>query len=89
MGHCDARRSVDMMTQKDETAAFQIAQKLKQENRSRRIFDEQTFEEAIPMAEKLLKDYPWRSLVLHAPHWHAVGPGTVPKVWSSCSNWNA
>ncbi|MGA2297058.1 MAG: single-stranded-DNA-specific exonuclease RecJ [FCB group bacterium] len=73
----DARRSVDMMTQKDETVAFQIAQKLEQENRRRRIFDEQTFEETIPMAEKLLKDYPWRSLVLHAPHWHAGVIGIV------------
>jgi single-stranded-DNA-specific exonuclease len=73
----DAKRSVEMMTQKDEIAAFQIAQQLEQENRRRRAFDEATFEEAIPMAKKLLEDKTRRSLVIHKPDWHAGVIGIV------------
>lgn len=73
----DALRSVNMMTQTDEIAAFQIAQQLEQENRRRRVFDEQTFEEATPMAQKEIKEHDRRSLVLHAPHWHAGIIGIV------------
>ncbi len=73
----DALRSVNMMTQKDEIAAFRIAQQLEQENRRRRVFDEQTFEEAIPMAEHEIKVNNRRSLVLHYPHWHAGIIGIV------------
>jgi single-stranded-DNA-specific exonuclease len=73
----DALRSVNMMIEKDETQAFMIAQKLEQENRRRRVFDQQTFEEAIPLAKKLLDGKDRRSLVLHAPHWHAGVIGIV------------
>lgn len=73
----DAKRSVEMMTQKDEIAAFQIAQQLEQENRRRRAFDEATFEESIPMAKKLLEDKTRRSLVIHKPNWHAGVIGIV------------
>lgn len=73
----DAKRSVEMMTQKDEIAAFQIAQQLEQENRRRRAFDEATFEEAIPLAKRLLEDKSRRSLVIHKPHWHAGVIGIV------------
>lgn len=73
----DAKRSVEMMTQKDEIAAFQIAQQLEQENRRRRAFDEATFEEAIPLAKRLLEDKTRRSLVIHKPHWHAGVIGIV------------
>jgi single-stranded-DNA-specific exonuclease len=73
----DALRSVKMMTQKDEIAAFRIAQQLEQENRRRRVFDEQTFEEAIPMAKKEIRDFDRRSLVLHNPNWHAGIIGIV------------
>ncbi|MBM2815805.1 MAG: recJ [Ignavibacteria bacterium] len=73
----DALRSVDMMTQKDELKAFNIAQQLEQENRRRRVFDEQTFEEAIPMAEEAIEKHDVRALVLHKPHWHAGIIGIV------------
>jgi single-stranded-DNA-specific exonuclease len=73
----DAKRAVEMMIQKDEISAFQIAQQLEQENRRRRIFDEQTFEEAIPMAEAYLQKTKARALVLHSPNWHAGVIGIV------------
>ncbi len=73
----DAKRAVEMMIQKDEISAFQIAQQLEQENRRRRIFDEQTFEEAIPLAEEYLKKSKARALVLHSPNWHAGVIGIV------------
>lgn len=73
----DALRSVEMMIQTDEFAAFRIAQQLEDENRKRRAFDQQTFEEAIPMAEKSIKRDGHRSLVLHAPNWHAGVIGIV------------
>ena len=73
----DALRSVNMMTQHDEIAAFQIAQQLEQENRRRRVFDEQTFEEAIPIAIKEINENDRRSLVLHKPTWHAGIIGIV------------
>ncbi len=75
MGH--AQRSVEMMIQKDEIAAFRIAQQLEDENRKRRVYDQQTFEQAVPMAEKLLKEKNCRSLVLHCPDWHAGVIGIV------------
>ena len=73
----DASRAVEMMTQKNELTAFRIAQELEQENRRRRIYDEKTFEEAIPMADKLLKDQNRRSIVIHSPNWHAGVIGIV------------
>lgn len=73
----DALRSVNMMTQDDEIVAFRIAQQLEQENRRRRVFDEQTFEDAIPMAIKEIKEHDRRSLVLHNPTWHAGIIGIV------------
>ncbi len=72
-----ASRSVEMMIQKDPISAFQIAQQLEQENRRRRTFDEKTFEEAVPVAEKLLEDKTRKSLVIHHPYWHAGVIGIV------------
>jgi single-stranded-DNA-specific exonuclease len=73
----DAKRSVNMMIQEDSIDAFRIAQKLERENIRRRAIDEQTFEETIPMADKLVADPNTRALVLHAPHWHAGVIGIV------------
>lgn len=72
----EAIRSVKMMIQDDEIHAFQIAQQLEDENRRRRYIDQQTFEEAIPIAEKQLQEGA-RSLVIHQPHWHAGVIGIV------------
>ncbi len=71
-----AMRSVEMMTNEDEIAAFQIAQQLEDENRKRRVFDAQTFEEAIPMAEQEVKNGR-KVLVLHKSDWHVGVIGIV------------
>lgn len=73
----DARRSVEMMISKDPIAAFRIAQKLEQENRRRRLFDEKTFEEAVPIAEDLIEKRNSKVLVIHSPNWHAGVIGIV------------
>lgn len=70
----DARRSVEMMMQNDENVAFRIAQILEDENRKRRLFDQKTFEEAIPIAEKFLRENAPRSLVVYGANWH---PGVI------------
>ena len=71
-----AMRSVEMMTNDDEVVAFQIAQKLEDENRKRRVFDAQTFEEAIPMAEEEIRKGR-KVLVLHKADWHVGVIGIV------------
>ncbi len=73
----DAMRSVEMMIQNDENIAFQMAQQLEQDNRMRRYYDEKTFEEAIPMAEKFLANGDRRCLILHKDDWHAGVIGIV------------
>ncbi len=73
----DARRSVEMMSQQDENAAFRIAQQLEDENRKRRYFDQKTFDETLPIADKILEDPSTRSLVLHGDSWHAGVIGIV------------
>ncbi len=72
-----ALRSVNMMIEKDFIAAFRIAQQLEQENRRRRVFDEQTFEQAKPLAQEQIEKYNRRVLVLHSPDWHAGVIGIV------------
>lgn len=73
----DAKRSVEMLMSSDELHAFRIAQELEDENRKRRLYDQQTFESSIPKAQKLLKETGARSLVLHYPKWHAGVIGIV------------
>ncbi|MCX7879567.1 MAG: single-stranded-DNA-specific exonuclease RecJ [Ignavibacteria bacterium] len=73
----DAMRSVDMMIQSDEIAAFQMAQQLEQDNRMRRYYDEKTFEEAIPLAEDFLAKQPRRCIILHKENWHSGVIGIV------------
>lgn len=73
----NASRAVEMMIQDDMLASFRIAQMLEQDNRMRRVYDEKTFSEAIPLAEEQLKNSTRRSLVLHSPNWHAGVIGIV------------
>jgi single-stranded-DNA-specific exonuclease len=73
----DANRSVDMLIQKDVNMAFRIAQELEEENRKRRLLDQQVFDESIPMAEEMLRFNKHRSLVLHNNTWHAGVIGIV------------
>lgn len=73
----DAKRSVEMMMQEDENAAFRIAQELEEENRKRRLFDRNTFEDSIPYAKKQIKEENARALVLFKENWHAGVIGIV------------
>lgn len=70
----DARRAVEMLIEEDEVRAFQRAQDLESDNRSRRTIDEGTFAEAQVLAETMLTQQDCRSLVLHNPNWH---PGVI------------
>lgn len=70
----DAKRSVEMMLQKDENDAFRIAQILEDENRKRRVFDQKTFEDAIPIADSYIKKEKPHSLVIYGEKWH---PGVI------------
>lgn len=72
----DARRAVEMLIEEDEIRAFQRAQELESDNRSRRTIDEETFAEAQLLAESMLQHNTGecRSLVIHNPHWH---PGVI------------
>ncbi len=73
----DPRRSVEMMLQDDEFASFRIAQQLEDENRKRRLFDQQSFDEAIPIADAMIAEKDRRSLVIHGHEWHAGVIGIV------------
>jgi len=70
----DARRAVEMLIEEDEIRAFQRAQELESDNRSRRMIDEETFAEAQVMAEEMIARENCRSLVIHNPDWH---PGVI------------
>lgn len=70
----DARRAVEMLIEEDEVRAFQRAQELESDNRSRRAIDEETFNEAQAFAERMIVDSNCRSLVIHNPNWH---PGVI------------
>lgn len=70
----DARRAVEMLIEEDEVRAFQRAQELESDNRSRRTIDEETFAEAQLLVERMLQHNPLRSLVIHNPNWH---PGVI------------
>jgi single-stranded-DNA-specific exonuclease len=72
----DARRAVEMLIEEDEVRAFQRAQELESDNRSRRTIDEETFAEAQLLAESMLQhnNGECRSLVIHNPNWH---PGVI------------
>jgi single-stranded-DNA-specific exonuclease len=72
----DARRAVEMLIEEDEVRAFQRAQELESDNRSRRTIDEETFAEAQLLAESMLQHNTGecRSLVIHNPNWH---PGVI------------
>ncbi|HRP02900.1 MAG TPA: single-stranded-DNA-specific exonuclease RecJ [Candidatus Kapabacteria bacterium] len=73
----DAKRSVEMMLQNDENSAFRIAQVLEDENRKRRVFDQKTFEEAIPIADDFIKKSKPHCLVVYGANWHAGVIGIV------------
>ncbi len=70
----DARRAVEMLIEEDEIRAFQRAQDLEGDNRSRRLIDEGTFAEAQVLAEEMIARNDTRALVIHNANWH---PGVI------------
>jgi single-stranded-DNA-specific exonuclease len=66
----DAFAAVELMLSDDDLHAFRLAQDLESKNYRRRVIDEQTFTEAIQMAEELINKEHRRSLVLYQPEWH-------------------
>jgi single-stranded DNA-specific DHH superfamily exonuclease len=61
-----------MIIQKYLNLAFLIALELEEENRKRRLLDQQVFDEALPLAEEYLRYNKHRSLVIHNSSWHKV-----------------
>ena len=70
----DASRAVDLLMSEDESASFEMAQVLEDENRHRRKIDEDTFLKAQELAETLLKYENNPAIVLHHEDWH---PGVI------------
>jgi len=73
----DAERAVKLLTTKDEQEAREIAGILEHENRHRKNVDEETFREALAMAEQHFNRSQTRSMVLHQKGWHLGVIGIV------------
>lgn len=71
-----ARRSVEMMIQNSEITSFRIAQQLEDENRKRRVFDQELLNLVLPLAQKQI-DEGRHSLVIYGENWHAGVVGIV------------
>lgn len=73
----DAERAVKLLASEDEREARNIAGILEEENRHRKEVDEETFHQALEMAEQqFIKDQTC-SLVLHQRGWHSGVIGIV------------
>lgn len=70
----DATRAVDLLTCDDYDQAMQFAQVLEEENRNRRVIDEDTFQQAQLVAETELEKESDLPIVLHNGDWH---PGVI------------
>ena len=70
------QRSVEMMTQQCEFSAFRIAQELEDENRKRRVFDQNLYEEVSQIATEQIASGK-HSLVIYGEDWHAGVIGVV------------
>jgi single-stranded-DNA-specific exonuclease len=70
----DATRAVDLLTCDEEGRARECALILEEENRNRRVIDEETFNHASAVAEKYLDGDERRPIVLHGGEWH---PGVI------------
>lgn len=73
----DAERAVRLLTCDDESVAKEIAYVLEEENRHRKNVDEETFNEALAMAEKQFDPATTKSLVLYRQGWHSGVIGIV------------
>ncbi|MAT38071.1 MAG: single-stranded-DNA-specific exonuclease RecJ [Ectothiorhodospiraceae bacterium] len=70
----DATRAVDLLTAEDYGEAISYAQVLEEENRNRRVIDEETYNAAQEVAEQYIKDGEDDPIVLHDNDWH---PGVI------------
>lgn len=70
----DAQRAVRLLTTDDPAEAIEIANILEQENRHRKNVDEETFRQALTIAEEQYAQGSARSLILHQRGWH---PGVI------------
>ena len=70
----DALRAVDLLTCTDEAKAREYAKVLEEENRNRKVIDEDTFNQAQIIAEAYLAEAGDNPLVLHNSDWH---PGVI------------
>jgi single-stranded-DNA-specific exonuclease len=70
----DALRAVDLLTCDDEAKAREYAQVLEEENRNRKLIDEDTFNQAQVIAESYLSNDGDNPLVLYSADWH---PGVI------------
>ncbi len=70
----DATRAVELLTCDEEVRARECALILEEENRNRRVIDEETFNHAAQVAEDFLSGDEERPIVLHNGDWH---PGVI------------
>ncbi len=70
----DAERAVKLLTTEDPAEAAEIANVLEMENRHRKNVDEETFHQALAIAEEQYAEGRARSLILHQRGWH---PGVI------------
>ncbi|HOT96255.1 MAG TPA: single-stranded-DNA-specific exonuclease RecJ [bacterium] len=70
----DAQRAVKLLTTADPDEAMEIANILEQENRHRKNVDEETYSQALTIAEEQYAQGSARSLILHQRGWH---PGVI------------
>ncbi|MCB2205896.1 single-stranded-DNA-specific exonuclease RecJ [bacterium] len=70
----DATRAVELLTCDEDVRARECALILEEENRNRRVIDEETFNHAAQVAEDFLAGDEERPIVLHNGDWH---PGVI------------
>ena len=70
----DSSRAVQLLITRDEEVARQIARELDEENKKRKMFDEQTLREALAKVEEEVDLESDRIIVLDSDRWH---PGVI------------
>ncbi len=73
----DAERAVKLLSTSDPAEALEIANVLEQENRHRKNVDEETFRQALVLAEQKFQDERTRALILYQRGWHSGVIGIV------------
>jgi len=70
----DATRAIDLLIAKDEDEARRCAAVLEEENKNRKVIDEETFSQALAVAAAHLSEDGDQPLILHNDDWH---PGVI------------